>query len=119
MYDHMTKRLFSGEDRRPGVRFDRAGFITEVAHERPFCANEPKNLAHPSTGGSRRDDGPSKQCVLWTETLYPSGLSGSARRRSFGAIEAAPMKTEAPGLEGRGPGFAGQPASIGLPPYSA
>lgn len=42
-----------GEHPNDGVRFDRAGFITEVVlnNERQFCANEPKNLAHPSTGG--------------------------------------------------------------------
>lgn len=42
-----------GEHPNDGVRFDRAGFITEVVlnNERHFCANEPKNLAHPSTGG--------------------------------------------------------------------
>lgn len=42
-----------GEHPNDGVRFDRAGFITEVIlnNERHFCANEPKNLAHPSTGG--------------------------------------------------------------------
>ncbi len=35
------------------VRFDRAGFITEVVlnGERRFCASEPKNLSHPSSGG--------------------------------------------------------------------
>ena len=42
-----------GEHPNDGVRFDRAGFITEVVlnNERHFCANEPKNLSHPSTGG--------------------------------------------------------------------
>lgn len=42
-----------GEHPNDGVRFDRAGFITEVVlnNERQFCANEPKNLVHPSTGG--------------------------------------------------------------------
>lgn len=42
-----------GEHPNDGVRFDRAGFITEVVlnNERQFCANEPKNLSHPSTGG--------------------------------------------------------------------
>lgn len=42
-----------GEHPNDGVRFDRAGFITEVVlnNERTFCANEPKNLSHPSTGG--------------------------------------------------------------------
>jgi len=42
-----------GEHPNDGVRFDRAGFITEVIlnNERSFCANEPKNLSHPSTGG--------------------------------------------------------------------
>ena len=42
-----------GEHPNDGVRFDRAGFITEVVlnNERHFCANEPKNLVHPSTGG--------------------------------------------------------------------
>lgn len=42
-----------GEHPNDGVRFDRAGFITDVVlnNERHFCANEPKNLAHPSTGG--------------------------------------------------------------------
>lgn len=43
----------AGEHPNDGVRFDRAGFITEVVlnNERQFCANEPKNLVHPSTGG--------------------------------------------------------------------
>ncbi len=42
-----------GEHPNDGVRFDRAGFVTEVVlnNERHFCANEPKNLSHPSTGG--------------------------------------------------------------------
>lgn len=42
-----------GEHPNDGMRFDRAGFITEVVlnNERHFCANEPKNLSHPSTGG--------------------------------------------------------------------
>lgn len=35
------------------VRFDRAGFIAEVVLDGAvhFCANEPQNLAHPSSGG--------------------------------------------------------------------
>lgn len=42
-----------GEHPNDGCRFDRAGFITEVVlnNERSFCANEPKNLSHPTTGG--------------------------------------------------------------------
>lgn len=42
-----------GEHPNDGVRFDRAGFVTEVVlnNERHFCANEPKNLSHPSSGG--------------------------------------------------------------------
>ena len=34
-------------------RFDRSGYISEVVldGERHFCANEPKNLVHPSSGG--------------------------------------------------------------------
>ena len=42
-----------GECPNNNFRFDRAGFISEVVldGDRHFCANEPKNLAHPSTGG--------------------------------------------------------------------
>lgn len=42
-----------GEYPNNGFRFDRAGFLTEIildgAHH--FCASEPQNLAHPSSGG--------------------------------------------------------------------
>jgi hypothetical protein len=44
---------YPGEPPNVTTRFDRAGFITEVtldgAHR--FCASEPNNLSHPSSGG--------------------------------------------------------------------
>lgn len=42
-----------GEHPNDGVRFDRAGFVMDVIlnNERHFCANEPKNLSHPTSGG--------------------------------------------------------------------
>lgn len=42
-----------GEAPNNGFRFDRAGFISEVTLDGAthFCANEPKNLSHPSSGG--------------------------------------------------------------------
>lgn len=42
-----------GEHPNDGVRFDRAGFITEVVlnNELHFCANENKNNQHPTSGG--------------------------------------------------------------------
>ena len=42
-----------GENPNQTVRFDRAGFISEVTLDGAyhFGANEPSNLAHPSTGG--------------------------------------------------------------------
>lgn len=42
-----------GERPNTGFRFDRAGFVSEVVLDGAvhFCANEPSNLAHPSTGG--------------------------------------------------------------------
>ena len=42
-----------GEHPSDGVRFDRAGFITEVVlnNEMHFCANENKNNGHPTTYG--------------------------------------------------------------------
>lgn len=53
-----TKRLRveisePGECPNDGFRFDRAGFISEVVLDgaKHFCANEPQNLPHPSTGG--------------------------------------------------------------------
>lgn len=42
-----------GECPNNGFRFDRAAYISEVVldSERHFCANEPKNLIHPSSSG--------------------------------------------------------------------
>lgn len=42
-----------GEAPNTTFRFDRAGFITEVVLDgaRRFCASEPRNLSHPSSGG--------------------------------------------------------------------
>ena len=58
MFILKTKRLRAeisepGECPNNNVRFDRAGFISDITLDGAihFCANEPKNLAHPSTGG--------------------------------------------------------------------
>lgn len=42
-----------GDNPNQTVRFDRAGFISDVTLDGAyhFGANEPSNLAHPSTGG--------------------------------------------------------------------
>ena len=43
----------SGEEPNTTFRFDRAGFITDIILDGStwFCASEPKNLIHPSSGG--------------------------------------------------------------------
>jgi len=42
-----------GEEPNTTLRFDRAGFVTQVTldGERTFCTREPDNLAHPCSGG--------------------------------------------------------------------
>lgn len=52
--DRLRVEIFEpGEWTNSGSRFDRAGFISEVVLDGNihFCANEPKNLVHPCTGG--------------------------------------------------------------------
>ena len=44
---------YPGQAPNTTYRFDRAGFITEVVLDgtHRFCATEPNNLSHPSSGG--------------------------------------------------------------------